>query len=372
VTANESETSAIQSAAQPGASGGAQEELWLTYLNYDQSVGQAVRRLGALSPENVELFRSLLLKSRDRSKVKDYEAESIRRLQGEAFVGDEELQRTLIVLTAENPHYGEELKRRVAAAGKPEKLDQAVAEIRSGKAGEQVKEVKGAAKEPAKEAVKEAARESARESARETVREPAKQAMEAVVVPLHKERAAPVLPRETRREEVRRQPEEKIEKERRNLKPLAVIAAVILVAAVGLVLMMPGLVGGKKAPESRIAAAPPAAPPLQAPPAAQHAAAPAVDIAMPAQAGASASPPLRPASVQPDAAATPQPENRSAPVAGAKYKVMRGDMLSDIAFQVYHDASKFRLIQAANPGIRNKDRILVDQVIFIPPDSVSR
>jgi len=43
-------------------------------------------------------------------------------------------------------------------------------------------------------------------------------------------------------------------------------------------------------------------------------------------------------------------------------------MLSDIAFQVYGDASKFRLIQAANPSIRNKDRILVDQVIVIPQD----
>jgi len=33
-------------------------------------------------------------------------------------------------------------------------------------------------------------------------------------------------------------------------------------------------------------------------------------------------------------------------------------------------ASKFRLIQSANPGIRNSpDRILVDQVIFIPPVS---
>ena len=43
-------------------------------------------------------------------------------------------------------------------------------------------------------------------------------------------------------------------------------------------------------------------------------------------------------------------------------------MLSDIALQVYGDASKFRLIQAANPNIRNSpNRILVDQVIFIPP-----
>ena len=41
-------------------------------------------------------------------------------------------------------------------------------------------------------------------------------------------------------------------------------------------------------------------------------------------------------------------------------------MLSDIALQAYGDASKFRLIQAANPGIRNKDRILVDQVLTIP------
>jgi nucleoid-associated protein YgaU len=139
------------------------------------------------------------------------------------------------------------------------------------------------------------------------------------------------------------------------------------------VLMVPGLIGGKNAPESRIATAPPAAQPAQAPVApAQHASPPAVDIAMPAPAERNApSPPLRPASVQPDTPASDasQPGGRSAPVAGSRYRVVRGDMLSDIAFQVYHDASKFRLIQAANPSIRNKDRILVDQVIFIPQDS---
>jgi nucleoid-associated protein YgaU len=44
-------------------------------------------------------------------------------------------------------------------------------------------------------------------------------------------------------------------------------------------------------------------------------------------------------------------------------------MLSDIALQVYGDAHKFRLIQAANPSLRYKpNRILVDQVIIIPPD----
>ena len=101
----------------------------------------------------------------------------------------------------------------------------------------------------------------------------------------------------------------------------------------------------------------------------------------PADNTASASPPLRPASTQPEASAAPQPEapadsaaapkpqGADTPVAGEKYKVVRGDMLSQIALQVYGDASKFRMIQAANPGLRNKpDRILVDQVIFIPPD----
>jgi nucleoid-associated protein YgaU len=354
--------------------------LWLTYLNYDQPIQQAVRRLGALSAENVDLFRGLLLKDRDRSRVKEYEAESIRRLQGQAFVGDEELQRTLIVLTAENPRFGEELKRLVAATGKPEKLDQAVAAIRSGKlaAGQAPAAEKEQAKEVIKERTKEPVKETAKEPARESISEPAKQPLEAVVVPLHKERAAPtpVPAKETRREEIRKRSQDNSDKEKRNFKPLVIAAAVVLVAAIGVVLMVPDLIGGKKAPESRIAAAPPASQPAQAPvtPApAQHAPTPAVDIAIPAQAERSApsSPPLRPASVQPDTPASdaPQPGGRSAPVAGSKYRVMRGDMLSDIAFQVYRDASKFRLIQAANPSIRNKNLILVDQVIFIPPDS---
>lgn len=366
MTANESETSAIQSTAQPTALGGAEEELWLTYLNYDHAVGQAVRRLGALSPENVDLFRSLLLKSRDRSKVKDYEAESIRRLQGEAFVGDEELQRTLIVLGAENPRYGEELKRLVAATGRPEKLDLAVAAIRSGQgAGKQ------APQEPAKDQIKDVVQDPAREPVKELAKELAQEAREAVILPLHKERVAPaprpVLPKEPREAKSSGGP-----------KRLAVAGAIVLVAAAGLAFFVPGLFNGNKVSDRQTAAAiPPAVAPQAAAPSAVPAAPrpPAVDIAMPAPAGkvaSSTSPPLRPASVKPDAPASdnaaPPPGDRSAPVAGASYRVVRGDMLSDIAFQVYHDASKFRLIQAANPGIHNKDRILVDQVIFIPPD----
>ena len=44
-------------------------------------------------------------------------------------------------------------------------------------------------------------------------------------------------------------------------------------------------------------------------------------------------------------------------------------MLSHIARTVYGSSAKFRLIQAANPSLQHKpDLILVDQVIFIPPD----
>src|SRR5258705_9518497 len=70
----------------------AREDLWLTYQNYDPAVKQAVRRLGALPGNNVEEFRSLLLASRERSRAKEFEADVVRRLQGEAFVGDEVLQ----------------------------------------------------------------------------------------------------------------------------------------------------------------------------------------------------------------------------------------------------------------------------------------
>ena len=340
MTSDESETSAIQSGPE-----GSQEELWLTYLNYDQSIQQAVRRLGALSAENVDLFRGLLLKGRDRSRVKEYEAESIRLLQGEAFVGDEDLQRTLIVLNAEDPRFGEDLKRLVAATGKPAELDKAVAQIRSGNG-------------------------PGRLSPDLSLRPANDQPREAVIVPLRKEQVAAPAPRPAAREESRQSPEVK-----RNFKPLAVIGAVVLVAAVGLILVMP-VMTGRKAANGPVAPTPSAAKPddiASAAPAAQHA--PAVDVATPVQAdkSASSSPPLRPASVQPDVQGTETPAALrpglpSTPVPGSKYKVARGDMLSDIAFQVYGDASKFRLIQAANPSIRNKDRILVDQVIVIPPD----
>ncbi|HSS12571.1 MAG TPA: hypothetical protein VLL04_01675, partial [Rhizomicrobium sp.] len=110
----------------------AKEDLWLTYQNYDPAVKQAVRRLGALPGNNVEEFRTLLLASRERSRVKEFEADVVRRLQGEAFVDDEVLQQTLIVLYAENPALAEQFKEFVAANGRPDDIDLAVARLRSG------------------------------------------------------------------------------------------------------------------------------------------------------------------------------------------------------------------------------------------------
>jgi nucleoid-associated protein YgaU len=47
---------------------------------------------------------------------------------------------------------------------------------------------------------------------------------------------------------------------------------------------------------------------------------------------------------------------------------MRGDMLTEIAAKAYKDASKFVLIQRANPSLRDHpDKIYFDQVIYIPP-----
>jgi nucleoid-associated protein YgaU len=175
---------------------------------------------------------------------------------------------------------------------------------------------------------------------------------------------------------------EDIQPPRRSLTPLVVVAGLVAVAGIA-ALVLPGLISGNKPAEIQTASAPVPATPqaAQAPaiapvPAAPKPAAPAADIPLPPQADKSAqpSPTLRPGSTQPDAPANTadeaaQPDVSAKPVVGGKYKVVRGDMLSDIALQVYGDAHKFRLIQAANPGIRHSpNRILVDQVIFIPPD----
>ena len=370
----------------------ADQERWLTYLNYDQSVKQAVRRLGALSAENVELFRSLLMKGRDRSRVAEYEAESVRRLQGEAFVGDEELQRTLIVLHAEDPHLAEEFKRVVAATGKPQELDQAIAAIRGQKDAPPAKiklvETPGPKPEtPEPEISKPAAAKAPEPRVKQA---PVLKAPAPAVKDIP---AEPALSQAAPYEKLRAVAPPVMEQaERRSWKgPLTIAAALLVAVLAGLVVLWPRSATREGATAPQLAAATPAAvpqpaaPPTQpSPAAASGPAAPAnqtapraaapVDMAVPAQnngktADAKKTPEMRPASDATDriASQAAPTDARPAPVPGSYYKVVRGDMLTDIAVRAYRDASKFLVIQRANPSLRaSADRILVDQVIFIP------
>jgi len=367
----------------------ADQERWLTYLNYDQSVKQAVRRLGALSPENVELFRSLLMKGRDRSRVAEYEAESVRRLQGQAFVGDEELQRTLIVLHAEDPQLAEEFKRVVAATGKPQELDQAIAAIRGQKDAPPAKiklvetpKIQTSEPEVSKPGVAKAPEPRVKQAP--ILKAPAPAVKD---IP-----AEPVRAQQPSYEKLRAAaPPAGEPEERRSWKGPLVIAAALLVAVLaGLAVFWPRPAIRDSAMAPQLAAAPPAAVPQPAAPSSQPSSAaapaqtapanqtapraPAVDMAMPAQndgktADAKKTPEMRPASDATDriASQAAPADARSAPVPGSYYKVVRGDMLSEIAVRAYRDASKFLLIQRANPSLRaSADHILVDQVIFIP------
>jgi nucleoid-associated protein YgaU len=329
----------------------ADEERWLTYLEYDQTVRQAVRRLGALSSGNVDEFRMLLMNGRDRTRVQEYEAESIRRLQGEAFVGDEDLQRALIVLNAEDARLGDELKRLVAATGRPSDLDQAVAVIRSQKEfvgqPEQTSDRVEVELVPQQAAPEPAVLEPVPAKTEEPPRR-----QQAALAPAALERIEPV--QKTSR-----------------IKRLAVLGAVLVVGAVGLVMVSsrrdsqaPSVQA--TTPPLRPAAAEIARPAVASNPVAQHSLAPSVQLAMPAQNDKPPGP--APSQASPGQEAPSNAVPASDPVPGARYKVVRGDMLTEIALRAYRDASKYKLIQAANPNLRNgPDIILVDQVIFIPP-----
>ena len=360
----------------------ADQERWLTYLNYDQSVKQAVRRLGALSPQNVELFRSLLMQGRDRSRVAEYEAESVRRLQGEAFVGDEELQRTLIVLHAEDPRLAEEFKRVVAATGKPQELDQAIAAIRGQRDAPPAK-IKLVAQPKTETPEPEISKPKAALPPEPHVKQaPVLKAPAPAVKDMPAEPASPPAASYAK---LRAAAPPAVEAaEQRSWKgPLTIAAALLVVVLAGLAFLWPRPAVDEHGTPPQLAAAPQAAAPQSSPAAAPDPAqtaaanqtapqAPAVAMAMPAQndgktADAKKPPEIRPASDATDRIAPQPTDARSAPVPGSYYKVVRGDMLSEIAVRAYRDASKFLIIQKANPSLRaSADRILVDQVIFIP------
>ena len=374
----------------PQAVADADQERWLTYLNYDQSVKQAVRRLGALSSENVDLFRSLLMRDRDRTRVAEFEAESIRRLQGEAFVGDEELQRALIVLNAEDPHLAEEFKRMVAAAGKPQELDQAIAALRAKDARPaKIKLVEPVKEEPPSiQAPEPPRKESPREMAREETPQPEpSQTKPPRAEPPRAEPPRAEPPREPR--QVHMKPRlvatQPVPEPARSWRVPAIAAGLVLMAVVGVAVIWPRPASHDVAPAIQTAAAPQAAAPPAQPSQTQISPAPqtsretpAAEIPMPpAQSGsktadANKPPEIRPASDGPDKlssdnALQASPATIPGPVPGSYYKVVRGDMLTDIAVRAYRDASKYLVIQRANPSLRaSADRILVDQVIFIP------
>ena len=335
---------------------GADDERWLTYLEYDRNVQQAVKRLGALSSRNVDEFRALLLKGRDRSRIQEYEADSIRRLQGESFVGDEELQRALIVLNAEDPRLGDELKKLVSTTGRPGDLDQTVAAIRAQK-------------------------ESPAQSSQAKVEDPTVRAAPTPILsapafslPAFSE-PIPLEPVRTKVEEPEHIPVDSQPLEPQQIhqppriKRLALLGAVLVLGAAGLVFMSyrqnaTKIAGTTAAPPLRAAAdEKPALPPAAPKQLAQQPAQNTIDDASVDDQAARP----KPDKVSP-ASDVVGPSTSNAPVPGARYKVVRGDMLSDIALKAYGDASKYTLIQKANPGLRRgPNKIFYDQVIYLPP-----
>jgi nucleoid-associated protein YgaU len=365
----------------------AREDLWLTYQNYDPAVKQAVRRLGALPGNNVEEFRTLLLASRERSRAKEFEADVVRRLQGEAFVDDDVLQQTLIVLHAENPQLAEAFKTFVAVNGRPDDIDLTVARLRSGTDDPVMPE--RMPRKPRERPVMAHMPEVPPDSVPPAPEEPAHKPS----LPVEDPRPALVVSRVVTAKAPAPQPandlahdipRDRKEAPRASWPKYAAALAVILLAGAGaLYVLMPksadkpasfeatsvplrqAAVEDKQpapANEPSLAAASQQPAPAQAAPAQSAPAQP--DMETHNEVRIPAPPPPEP--LAPEAAAVPASPN--GPVPGTRYRVVRGDMLSAIALEAYGDASMFRLIQRANPGLRNADHIYSDQVIVLPPE----
>jgi hypothetical protein len=116
------------------------EEVWQTYLEYDPTIGETVKRLSSLSAKGVEEFRSLLLRYRDCTRVDEFEEVALRRAKE---FEEEELSRKLgsaggdvaardayLNLNREDQRLADELIRIIGIIGKPKDLDRIITLIR--------------------------------------------------------------------------------------------------------------------------------------------------------------------------------------------------------------------------------------------------
>jgi hypothetical protein len=110
-------------------SGGSDDQVWQTFLEYEPSISEAVERLSSLSPKNVQEFRALFLQHPDCSRIKEFEDEAIRRVQGPPFVADASLQ-AYGSLNPEDGRLGDKFVRVVGVIGKPKDLERTVAQVR--------------------------------------------------------------------------------------------------------------------------------------------------------------------------------------------------------------------------------------------------
>lgn len=109
---------------------GSNDQVWQTFVEHEPSISEAVERLSSLSQRNVGEFRTLFLQHRDCSRVKEFEEEAIRRIQGPAFVNDATLREAYLELNHEDGRLGEELVRVVGVIGKPRDLERTIAQVR--------------------------------------------------------------------------------------------------------------------------------------------------------------------------------------------------------------------------------------------------
>lgn len=105
------------------------DQVWETFLENDPDISQATERLSLLSRKNVQEFRFLLLQHKDCTRIKEFEDEAIRRIQGDAFATDAALREAFICLKREDRRMAAELVRVVRLIGKPKDFERTIGNV---------------------------------------------------------------------------------------------------------------------------------------------------------------------------------------------------------------------------------------------------